>query len=165
MLYGSVSRGFNAGTFNAGFLSNFDQLTPTDSESIIAYEVGSKSSFADGRASLELAAFYYDYNDIQLIAVEPRDGLDVNVLTNGEGATVKGFEAQLRAAPTDWLDFNVGVSYIDSELGDLVTRISGAGVDSIFPYNAPIFGSSDVQLEGRPLPNHPEWSFNGSAGL
>ena len=162
LLYASFSRGFNAGAFNSQFLGTLTDLTPTDSESILAYEVGLKTTFADGRASFEAAGYYYDYNDIQLVSVVPQGGLDVNILTNAEGATIKGLEAQLRAAPTAWLDFNVGVSYIDSELGNLVTQISGTGVGSAFPYNAPIFGSSNVQLEGRPLPNHPEWSVNGS---
>ncbi|MEE9265409.1 MAG: hypothetical protein V3V86_01670, partial [Gammaproteobacteria bacterium] len=41
-------------------------------------------------------------------------------------------------------------------------RISGTGVGSAEPYNAPVFGSSDVQLKGESLPNHPELSFNAS---
>ncbi len=162
LLYGSISRGFNAGTFNAGFLSGVADLEPTGSDSIIAYEIGTKAIFASGRASLEAAVFYYDYQDIQLIAVEPRDNLDVNILTNAEGATIKGFEFQLDAAATDWLNLALGVSYIDSELDSLVTRISGAGAGSVFPYNAPVFGSSDVNLAGNPLPNHPQWSYNGT---
>ena len=162
LLYASFARGFNAGAYNSQFLGSLSDLEPTESESILAYEVGVKTTFAGGRASFEAAGYYYDYNDIQLVSVVPRGGLDVNTLTNAEGATIKGLEAQLRAAPVDWLDFDLGVSYIDSELGNLVTRISGAGEGSAFPYNAPIFGSSNVQLEGRPLPNHPEWSVNGS---
>ena len=162
LVYASFSRGFNAGTFNSQFLATLTDLVPTDSESILAYEVGAKATFAGGRASVEAAAFYYDYNDIQIVAVEPSGTIDANVLTNADGARVAGFELQFLARPTDWLDVNFGVSFIDSELDELITQISGTGVGSAFPYDAPIFGSSEVNLEGRPLPNHPNWSLNGT---
>ncbi len=163
LLYGSVSRGFNAGTFNSQFLDNPVDLQPTESESIIAYEVGIKSTFAGGRARLEAATYYYDYQDIQVVAVVPSGTIDANILTNADDATVQGAEIQLQAVPVDWFDFTVGVSYIDSEFGNLLTRVSGTGVGSAEPYNAPVFGSSDIQLEGEPLPNHPEWSVNATA--
>jgi iron complex outermembrane receptor protein len=162
LVYGSISRGFNAGTYNSQFLDNLTDLPPTDSESIIAYEVGVKATLAGGRARLEAAAYFYDYQDIQVIAVVPRGMIDANVLTNAEDAELSGFEIQLHSVPTDWLNLTLGAAYIDSEFGNLLTRISGTGVGSADPYNAPVFGSSDVQLKGESLPNHPEWSFNAS---
>ncbi len=162
LVYGSISRGFNAGSYNSQFLDALDQLPPTDSESIIAYEVGVKTTLAGGRARLEAAAYFYDYQDPQVVAVVPRGMIDANVLTNADDAELSGFEIQLHAVPTDWLDLALGVAYIDSEFGNLLTRISGTGVGSAEPYNAPVFGSSDVQLKGESLPNHPEWSFNAS---
>lgn len=59
-----------------------------------------KSSVAGDRSNIEAAAFYYDYNDIQLVAVEPNDVIASNRLINASGASVYGVEAQLRAAPT-----------------------------------------------------------------
>lgn len=165
LVYASVSRGFNGGAFNSQFLGSLSDLVPTNSESILAYEVGLKTSALDGRLQFDGAAYYYDYNDIQVVAVVPLNNIDANVLTNAKGATVKGFETTVRAAPSDWLDANLGVAYIDSELGDLVTQISGAGAGSAFPYGAPVFGSTNVQLKGRPLPNHPKWSVNSTVRL
>lgn len=162
LIYGSISRGFNAGTYNSQFIDALDQLPPTSSESILAYEVGMKSTLAGGKARIEAAAYFYDYQDIQVIAVVPRGTIDANVLTNADDAKLKGFEFQLFALPTDWLNVIFGASYIDSEFGNLITRVSGAGVGSADPYNAPVFGSSDVQIKGQPLPNHPEWSFNAT---
>ncbi|MDH3616702.1 MAG: TonB-dependent receptor [Gammaproteobacteria bacterium] len=160
LFYGSISRGFNAGTYNSQFIDNVEDLAPTDSESILAYEVGVKSTLAGGRARLEAAAYYYDYQDIQVIAVVPRGVIDANILTNADDATLSGVEFQLQAVPSDWFDFTVGLSYIDSEFGNLLTRVSGTGVGSADPYNAPVFGSSDVQIEGSQMPNHPELSIN-----
>jgi len=165
LVYGSISRGFNAGTYNSQFLDTLDQLPPTDSESILAYEVGVKSTLAGGRARLEAAAYYYDYQDLQVIAVVPRGMIDANVLTNADEADLNGAEVQLQAIVTEAFDVTLGVSYINSEFGNLVTRVSGTGVGSADPYNAPVFGSVDINIEGEPLPNHPEWSFNASGRL
>lgn len=162
LVYGSVSRGFNAGTYNSQFLDNLIDLPPTDSESILAYEVGIKSTLAGGRARVEAAAYFYDYQDIQVIAVVPRGTIDANVLTNADDANLNGFEIQLHALPTDWLNLTVGAAYIKSEFGNLLTRISGTGVGSAAPYNAPVFGASDVQLKGESFPNHPELSLNAT---
>jgi iron complex outermembrane receptor protein len=162
LVYGSVSRGFNAGTYNSQFLDNLTDLLPTDSESILAYEVGIKSTLAGGRARVEAAAYFYDYQDIQVIAVVPRGTIDANVLTNADDADLSGFEIQLHALPTDWLNLTFGAAYIKSEFGNLLTRISGTGVGSAPPYNAPVFGSSDVQLKGESFPNHPELSLNAT---
>lgn len=165
LLYGSISRGFNAGTYNSQFLDSAVDILPTDSGSIIAYEVGIKKGIADGMASIEAAAFYYDYSDLQVIAVVPSGTIDANILTNADSAELNGFEVQLRALAADWLDFGLGVSYIDSEFGDLLTRVSGTGVGSAPPYDAPVFGTSDINLKGRPFPNAPEWSVNSSARM
>ena len=162
LVYGSVSRGFNAGTYNSQFLDNLIDLQPTDSESILAYEVGIKSTLAGGRARVEAAAYFYDYQDIQVIAVVPRGTIDANVLTNADDADLNGFEIQLHALPTDWLNLTIGAAYIKSEFGNLLTRISGTGVGSAPPYNAPVFGASDVQLKGESFPNHPELSLNAT---
>jgi iron complex outermembrane recepter protein len=165
LVYGSISRGFNSGTYNSQFIDTLDQLIPTESESILAYEVGVKSTLAQGRARLEAAAYYYDYQDLQVIAVTPRGLIDANVLTNADEADLYGGELQLQALLTESFDITLGVSYIESEFGNLVQRVSGTGVGSAFPYDAPVFGSTDIQIKGEPLPNHPEWSFNASGRL
>ena len=160
LVFASISRGFNAGTYNSQFI---DEILPTDSESILAYEAGVKRTFASGRGSFEATAFYYDYQDIQVVAVVPRGMIDANVLTNADDATLSGLELQLWSVPTDWLRLNFGASYVDSEYGNLVTRISGTGTTSAPPYDAPIFGTSDVNMKGNPFPNTPELSLNVSA--
>lgn len=162
LIYSSISRSFNAGSYNSQFLDNLVDLPPTNSESIIAYEVGVKTTLAGGRARLEAAAYYYDYQDPQVVAVVPRGVIDANVLTNADDAKLSGLEIQLHALPAEWLDLTLGVALINSEFGNLLTRVSGTGVGSADPYNAPVFGSSDIQLKGQSLPNHPETSFNAS---
>lgn len=76
-----------------------------------AFEVGFKWSFADGRARLNAAGYYYDYSDYQAFDVV---GLDA--LTTNREAEMFGFEAELLASPIDGLDILFGVAYNDAEL-------------------------------------------------
>ena len=163
LVYGSISRGFNAGTFNSQFLATAENTLPTKSESMVAYEIGVKSTLAGGRANIEAAVYHYEFSDPQVVAVEPLSNISANFLINADDATLTGAELQFRALPTDWLDFSLGVAYIDSEYGSLITSVGGTGTGSPFPYDAPIFGSTAVQLAGNQFPNHPELSINSSA--
>ena len=163
LVYASVSRGFNAGTFNSQFLATVDNLEPTKSESLTAYEVGLKSTFAEGRANIEAAIYFYDATDPQVVAVEPLSGISANFLINADDSQMQGGEIQLRAIPVDWLELSFGAAYIDSEYGNLVTSVAGTGTGSPYPDNAPVFGSKLADLTGNRIPNTPEWSVNSSA--
>ncbi len=163
LLYAGVSRGFNAGTYNSQFINNAAALEPTTSESLIAYEAGIKARFYGGKLSLTAAGFYYDYEDMQVVAVVPTGTIDSNRLTNAEGATLSGFELQVRVLPIQWLDVNLGVSYVDSEFGVLRSPAPATGTGGPYPYNDALFGSGQtLQLKGEPFPNTPEWSFNST---
>ncbi len=62
MVYGSYSRGYKPGGFNAA-----GSLAPTyDREDVDAFELGMKSLLLGGSLSLNIAAFYNDYKDLQL---------------------------------------------------------------------------------------------------
>ncbi len=165
LVYGSISRGFNAGTFNSQFLATAENLVPTESGSLLAYEVGIKSTFAEGRASFEGAMYYYDTADPQVVAVEPLSGISANFLINADDSQIFGAEAQLRAMLTEWLEFDIGAAYIDSEYGALVTSVAGTGTGSPPPWNAPVFGSTLIDLTGNSIPNHPEFSINSTLGV
>ena len=163
LVYGSISRGFNAGTFNSQFLATVENAAPTESGSLVAYEVGIKSTLADGRANFEGAVYYYDAQNPQVVAVEPLSGISANFLINADDSTLTGAEAQLRALAAPWLEVSLGVAYIDSEYGKLVTSVAGTGAGSPFPDSAPVFGSTLVDLTGNRIPNSPELSINSSA--
>ena len=162
MVYASISRGFNAGTYNSQFIDAVVDIDPTTAETMTAYELGVKSSFSDGRLRLEASTYFYDYKNMQVVAVVPRGTIDANVLTNADGANLYGFETQLWAMPTSWLAFNLGISFIESELDNLESPVPGTGASGPFPWNAPLFGATNIQLEGDSLPNAPEWSFNST---
>jgi iron complex outermembrane receptor protein len=121
LLYGVVATGFKAGGFNDGCVAGEEQLgvrcnalsqVPAADlvyapETVTSYEAGLKTRFWQKRASLNLAAFHYDYRNLQLSAVAFHGGSPVYVTSNAGQAVVNGLEAegQLRATPLDRIDY------------------------------------------------------------
>ena len=149
MIYGSVSRSFQGGGYNGGSFTLAEVGEGFDPEFLLAYEVGAKLSFASGRLTANLAAFYYDYTDPQVFTLDggQAGGASagfVSTIVNADSATVKGAEIELVARPTDSLTLNAGIGLLDTAYGELVlpgpnnTIISGEGNELI--------GAPDVDL-------------------
>ena len=138
MIYASISRSFQGGGYNGGSFTLAEVGEGFDPEFLLAYEVGTKLSFAGGRLTANMAAFYYDYTDPQVFTLDggQAGGVSagfVSTIVNADSATVKGFELELVARPTDSLTLNAGIGLLDSAYGELVlpgpnnTIISGKG--------------------------------------
>ena len=116
LLYGGVNRGVKAGSFNAPLLTN---LAPDeygyDEEVLLAYEVGFKSTLWDGKARLNMSAYYYDYTDYQVFQFVGTSGAVFN-----QDAVYKGFEIDLMTTPTENLDMIFGLGYIDTKVKDVL---------------------------------------------
>jgi outer membrane receptor protein involved in Fe transport len=68
IVYGSVTQGFKSGGFNLDSTSAIGGADPTfDSEIVKAYEVGFKSDLLDRRLRLNMALFYQDIEDFQVL--------------------------------------------------------------------------------------------------
>ena len=138
MVYASVSRSFQGGGYNGGSFSLEEVGDGFDPEFLLAYEVGTKLSFAGGRLTTNIAAFYYDYTDPQVFTLDggQAGGVSagfVSTIVNADSATVRGLELELVAQPTDSLTITAGIGFLDSAYGELVlpgpngTIISGKG--------------------------------------
>jgi outer membrane receptor protein involved in Fe transport len=66
LLYASVSQGYKAGVTPVNAASTSTQQAPATQESLLAYEAGAKLGLFDRAAQLNIAAFYYDYQDKQI---------------------------------------------------------------------------------------------------
>lgn len=135
MLYASVTSGFKSGGIN--FNPPVKTYLP---EKITAYEVGSKSQWLDGSLELDLAAFRYDYTNLQLRTVVGNQA----PISNVAEAPVQGLELALVARPVRGLTFDFNAAYVDSELKDYLSPATG------------------TDLSGMPLPLAPR--FSGTAG-
>jgi iron complex outermembrane receptor protein len=113
MLYGSIATGFKSGGFFGDFTFDNSELAPFSSETITAYEIGSKSTLADGKVQLNASVFYYDYQDMQTLV----PGVLVTAFTNAEDAEIIGLDLDILAVPTDGLILGFGLGLLDTELG------------------------------------------------
>lgn len=140
MLYASATRGFKSGGFD--MLATRPEDFPYDPEYLWAYEAGLKGDFLEKRLRANIAAFYYDYTDLQVqIFVPP-----ANTRTqNAADATIKGIELEMQARPTENLDIFASIAYLDATYKS-------------FP-NATITGFGTFDAKGKHLNNAPKWKF------
>jgi iron complex outermembrane receptor protein len=143
LTYISYNRGFKSGGYKAAIAFSLPELEPFKEEILDAYEIGLKSTFANGRVRFNAAAYYYDWQDFQAFVTEVRSGINVIVLDNAGDAEVKGVEAELSLHPVDGLDLQLGANLMDTE---------------ITKYNT-IPGTADA--DGNRLANSPKVMFNG----
>lgn len=115
--YASYSRGFKAGSFPSLATVAENQLEPVVQEQLDAYEIGLKSTLAEGEAQLNTSVFYYDYKDKQLLTktIVPVFGTAFT-LDNMDKSTVKGIEVDLLWLPTDNLTVSTAVGWLDTEI-------------------------------------------------
>jgi len=124
--YLSYNRGFKAGTFNTS--------SPADPgvrpEVIDDYEVGLKTELFDRRIRLNVAGFYYSYEDIQLRQVTPTGAR----LLNAASSEHYGIDASLEAVVTDAFRIQAGMEWLHAEFTDFpgapVTRRNPNGGNS-----------------------------------
>jgi iron complex outermembrane receptor protein len=115
LFYGSISKGYNSGGY-AGFAANDPlQLKPFNPEHLYAYEAGFKSEMMDRRVRLNMAAYYYDYQDLQVFIYDTSTGIPIQRKVNAGSGQVYGLEADLTVKPTSWFDAFLGVSLLKSE--------------------------------------------------
>lgn len=122
LVYAFVARGYKPGGFTSATME-------FDPETVIDYEIGWKSTFADGRIRTQFGAFYYDYSNFQFDVLDPASG-QVNPI-NLASATIKGLEAQIQAR-SHGFTFDAGIAYVDSSLGN-VSFIDQRAVNRAFP--------------------------------
>jgi iron complex outermembrane receptor protein len=152
LLYAQYSTGFKSGGFNARPANPADARNPFDMEQLEAWEIGAKGTFADGKAIVSLAAFTYDYSDLQMVisGINPATGTAVAVVGNLGDASVDGAEAEFTWQPIPRLLLNAAVGYTDASYD----RLDPAVLDVITSV-----GSPAVTLDND-LPRTPEVTWN-----
>lgn len=113
MIYGSISTGFKAGGFDAR--ANNIGSWEFQEEEALAYELGLKSSFWDGRAEINVAAYFTDYDDLQIAQFDGVLGFNVG---NAAKTEVSGLEIDGRVLLTDGLTLRYGFGFLDHEFKD-----------------------------------------------
>ena len=123
MVYASVSRGVKTAAFNSVYSKDpaFELAQGrlvADPEFMNNYEVGFKSRLLDSKLELNVAAFYMDYEDMQVRTSIILNDLPTQILSNAASATSKGLDIELRALPTENLMISAGLGLVDATYGD-----------------------------------------------
>jgi iron complex outermembrane recepter protein len=116
LLYVSISRGFKGPGYPATIAFSVPQILPFESEELLAYEAGLKSTLANGNLQLNSAAYYYDWNDLQATTAVDREGIRLIVLANAGDARVYGLESEATWFAGEELTVRAGLNIMDAEI-------------------------------------------------
>jgi iron complex outermembrane receptor protein len=142
--YVSYNRGFKSGGYNV--------TAPTapayQPEKLNAYEIGLKTQFLDRRLTLNSAAFYYDYENIQVsrfVNGSPQ-------VYNGGKAKVYGLDSDATLRVTERLTLAAGIELLHSEFIDFPKA------DFFFSCPGGYPGVCSLSANGNQLPQAPNAS-------
>ena len=149
LIYASAAQAQKAGGFNVVTVSG--GILPSertyDPETAWSYELGAKTSWMNGRLTLDVAGYYIDWSD-QIVRALGATFATLNV--NAGQTTVKGVEIEMRARPVQGLDLSAGVAYTDS------------AYDRYTFGTLALIGMNPV-LDGKRLQYVSKWQANASA--
>ena len=155
LAYASFSQGFRPGGAN----QNTSSIALTDpgntgvpeefrSDTLDSYEIGIHSQWFDNRLTLNGAVYYIDWSDI-VLSGRSATGL-FGFLNNADSAEATGFELESVFDLGEDLRLSAALSYVDAKL------------DADAPVNRAGANHSRSGLEGDPIPDVPDWTFNAS---
>ena len=169
MLYVALARGFKPGGSNLtfGFTEEEDasagrpiapaMVFPTfESETVESVELGLKSTFADGKARANLAAFAYTYENLQFQATDPdpyRGGV-----ANIPESEMSGLEIEFTGFVTDSLSIDMNLAFLESEVTSDYEVLDNVDAYQYF------FGEEDLRyglrenIRGNKLAKSPEFT-------
>lgn len=131
LVYGSVAKGFKpAGISELDFASALVD-SQFDAETVWNYEVGAKTTLANGQVTLNAALFYMDWSDKQVsqLIEDPNapSGFRASV-QNAGSAEVYGLDASFMVRPdfAPGLSFDVGYTYLHTEYTDFTVSTTSA---------------------------------------
>lgn len=140
--YVTIGKGFRAGGFNnlapgSNFMPGFEE------ETLVSYETGFKGTTRGGHLRGALSLFFIDYDDQQYFLFD-QTGTQANI--NVRKSEITGGELEITAAPSDAIQFNMGVGFTDSEITEY-EDIPGVLVPA-------------SEIIGKKVPGAPVWSLN-----
>ncbi len=143
MLYGSAAKGYKSG---GSLGSNPARDNIYDPEDIWAYEIGAKTRWFEDRLQANVAAYYNDYDDLQVFILTGFGALIENAAT----AKVGGIELELAAVPFDGLQLDSTLAWNHAEYSSYT---------SADPVPAGLGGATTTDQSGNRLNRTPEWSL------
>lgn len=159
-VFARVADGFRGPSIQGRDVAFFNPPSVAQSETVISYEAGFKSTLFDS-FRLNAAAFSYEVSDIQLTAVG--GGGNLVQLINADKGKAWGVEVDAEWAPLDNLVFTGGISYVDSEIDDNDLAVGICAQCTVIDPIVVINAQNRALVDGNPFPNAPETIANFTA--
>ena len=158
MLYAKYGEGAKSGGFNSNTNATVDNIEYDDEHSS-GFEIGLKSTLADGRIRFNATLFQNEFEDLQVSTTEVEltggNVILTPVIANVADSTSKGLEVEFQWAATDWLQLGLSAALLDTEYDSFPnSNCNSANEGSADP----ITGLCD--LSGEPLPLAADYSGN-----
>ena len=115
MYYGKIATGYKAGGFRLGSMQADQGVDP---ETLLAYEIGMKKMINDG-LRVNVAAYFYDYEDMQVPVAAVINGVNNTLFLNAEKAEQFGLEIDAQWLVNENLMLFSTYSYMDTEIGTM----------------------------------------------
>ncbi|MEM6681967.1 MAG: TonB-dependent receptor [Pseudomonadota bacterium] len=153
-LYTRIARGFRAPTIQGRDVAFGAPASTADSETVISFEVGAKSELFEDRLRLNVAAFYYEVDGLQLTAAGGEGNLIQ--LLNSEKGVGYGFEADATFVFTEYLSGTLGFAWTETELQQdgLAT-----GICAQCTVTDPLNADGNAIIDGNPFPQAPDYNL------
>ncbi|MDQ8035937.1 MAG: TonB-dependent receptor [Pedobacter sp.] len=127
--YARIATGFRSGGFNQSI--NNGSIYQTNPETLTDYELGLKSSWLDGRLTVNTALYHYDIESIQLNIQRAFYNTTTQTWTtsaSGESdGEVTGIEVEVASVPLRGWNLGGSLGYLKSQYTDFTYTIGGAG--------------------------------------
>ena len=152
-VYASAAKGFRTGGFNQLNQPKYDP------EVVWTYELGTKTLFADGRVSADLAMFYSKYTNYQIIGELPPPEPPTDITSNAGDAKIEGVEWELAWRPGGQWTLNLNGDYLDTAFtsinqvlvnGNPTSAFKvGDPLDSVMKYEYTVSAQRDFDWDGK----------------
>lgn len=137
MIYATYTEAFKSGVINTGSLD-----APLDPETVDAFEFGVKGANDDGTLTYALAAFFYDYKDLQISFVNEQSTVTT---VNAAEAENYGAEVELKAQLNDAFSVDLFATFLSAEYKEFFNADYGNAFEL-------------TDLSGNTLPNAPKYT-------
>jgi len=151
-VYTRVATGFRAPTVQDRIADDVE-VTTADSETILSFEVGYKAQYERFRFSA--AAFYYEIDDMQLVAIGGT--ANATTLLNAQGGTGQGVEFEMDFLLTDNLILSGGFGYADTEIKDDTLSVPAGPLTTVLD---PLDANGNALIGGNRFQHAPLWTAN-----
>ena len=147
LFYATASRGFRPGGINRR--GDFGAYQP---DYLQNYELGVKTTWADGKVRINGAIYQQDWKDFQFSYLGPNS---FTVIVNGPDARIKGFDLDM-AGNFGPLSINLAGAYTDAKIQQNLCH-------AIDPTFACTTGGNSIDAPaGTRLPITPKWKMSGT---